>query len=111
MIFVPPPGGSAPPTTESQTIHSQGQPLDYPAAITQIPATDTNDDDSLSLTEIKILKAKLVKDNDLDELMEFENKNESSLENTIETRLDKNNLVQEIIDMSHLPKAIQQDLN
>ena len=54
-------------------------------------------------------------DNYLDELMEFENKNASSLENSIETRLEKNNLVQESpgekIDLSHLPQATQQDLN
>ena len=115
MNCIPPPGGSSEPSTESQTIHSQGQPPACHAATTQLSEKYTNEDDSLSVTEIKILKAKLVKDNNLDELLELENKNESSLENTIETRLEKNNLVQESpeerINLSHLHQATQQDLN
>ena len=103
MLCSPPPGMSSKTTTKSQTIPSQG------------PATNNNDEDDLSETEIRILKSKLVKDNDLDGLLELENKIESSLENTIESRLEKDNLIQEspgeIIDMSHLTTDIQQILH
>ena len=111
----PPPGGWSDLSTGPQSVHSQGPPPTSLAATTQIPEINTNNNDDLSVTEIKILKNKLIKDNNLDTLMALENKNESTLEHTIEARLEKNDLVQESpgekINLSHLPQATKQDLN
>ena len=62
LLCSTPPGLSSGSTSESQTIPSQD------------PAINYNDKDDLSENEIKILKSKLVQDNNLEGLLDLENK-------------------------------------
>ena len=69
----------------------------------------------MSEFEIKILKTKIIADNNLDGLLSLENRIEPGIDETINTRLEKDNLIQEApgnnIDLSHLSESFQKAFN
>ena len=71
--------------------------------------------EGLNATEIKILKAKILRDNNLDDMLKEENKSELSIERTIEDMLQKDNLLQVCpgndINLKHLDISTQSDLS
>ena len=70
---------------------------------------------TLSDFEIKILKTKIIADNNLDGLLSLENRIEPGISETIDTRLERDNLVQEApgddINLSHLPENFKNEFN
>ena len=107
-----PPSGTQ---TSRPTGTSTGAPSDQQSIPSQAPVINDIENDELSEIEIKILKSKLIVDNNLEGLLDLENKIEPSIEDTINSRLEKDNLIQdapgESINLSHLSDDLQQAFN
>ena len=70
---------------------------------------------ALTNSEIRILKNKITYDNNLDGLLELENRFEPGISETIESRLERDNLVQDPpgteINLAHLPEKFKMGYN
>ena len=79
----------------------------------QSPEINKHQNNAMSEFEIKILKTKIIADNNLDGLLSLENRIEPGIDETINTRLERDNLIQEApansIDLSHLSVSYQKD--
>ena len=75
------------------------------AVLSQSPEINKHQNDTISDFEIKILKTKIIADNNLDCLLSLENRIEPGIDETIDTRLERDNLIQEpqeIISIYHI---------
>ena len=74
-----------------------------------------NRKNTLTNSEIRILKNKITYDNNLDGLLELENRFEPGISETIESRLERDNLVQDPpgteINLAHLPEKFKMGYN
>ena len=88
-----PTGAPSRPPSGTQTSRpngtSTGAPSDQQSLPSQTPVINDIENDELSEIEIKILKSKLIVDNNLEGLLGLENKIEPSIEDTINSRLEK----------------------
>ena len=89
------------PTLDPQTVPSRQSEIDN-------STFSGNRKNTLTNSEIRILKSKITLDNNLDGLLALENRIEPGISETIETRLDRDNLIQDPpgteINLAHLPE-------
>ena len=116
-VCPPTSGGMSPPGTQpvgSQETSSGTTPAQQ-AVLSQSPEINHHQNNIMSDFEIRILKTKIIADNNLDGMLSLENRIEPGIDETIDTRLERDNLVQEPpgndIDLSHLSESFQKDYN
>ena len=119
-----PPSGPRRSPPESQTVGLQETLYGPTPAQQAVPSQlseinsntlSVNQSNTLSDLEIKILKTKISSDNNLDGLLSLENRIEPGISETIDTRLERDNLVQEApgveINLAHLPENFKDEFN